>query len=55
MTISEMVEIYFPADKYDDEVRKYAQCLAENVERQTRQKAVSAIFDLANKVHNAEE
>ena len=32
MKISEMIDVFFPADQYEAKVRKYAQCLAENVE-----------------------
>jgi len=46
--IEEIVLAYFPKNEFTDEHRRFAQLACENVERETRQEAVSAVFDLAN-------
>ena len=46
--IEEIVLAYFPKDEFTDEQRRFARLACENVERETRQEAVSAAYDLAN-------
>jgi len=46
--INEIITIYFPIDKFSDEQRDTARLACENVEREVRQEATSAVFDLAN-------
>lgn len=46
--INEIVLAYFPEDEFSDEHRRFARLACENVERETRQEAVSAAYDLAN-------
>ena len=46
--IEEIVLTYFPKDEFSDEQRRFARLACENVERETRQEAVSAAYDLAN-------
>ena len=48
--IEQIVLAYFPEDEFDDKARRYARLVAENVEREARQKIVSSIYELANSV-----
>lgn len=46
------VDAYFPKDKFSKEVRDLAIMACMNVERETRHRITSRIFDLANEVNN---
>jgi hypothetical protein len=46
--INEIVLAYFPEGEFTDEQRCFARLACENVERETRQEAVSMAYDLAN-------
>ena len=46
--IQQIVDAYLPKDEFSEETRRYARLACENVERETRQDAVSLAYDLAN-------
>ena len=46
--INEIIATYFPNSEFTDEQIRLARIACENVERETRQQAVSDVYDLAN-------
>lgn len=48
--IEEIIEAYFPKPEFTDDHRRFARLACENVERETRQEATSAAYDLANEL-----
>ena len=46
--IEEIINVYFPESEYDNDTRYKVWLVASNVERETRQDAVSSVYDLAN-------
>lgn len=50
------VDVYFPKDKFSEEVRQLVTIACQNIERETRHRITGMVFDLANKVsRNPEE
>lgn len=52
--IDEIVLAYFPDEgEFSDDHRRLARIACENVERESRQEAVSMAYDLANNLANS--